>query len=318
MTARIAEPTVRAFAPATVANLGAGLDILGCAVTGAGDTVIASRVDESGITIVDAGHPELSTNPDRNTAGIAAREVLRYAGFESVGVRLTVEKGLPLSGGQGGSAASATASAVAVNALLGSPLGTSDLLDACLAAEETVAGRHADNIAPCLMGGLVLVRSLDPPDVVRLPTPDDLRIVVAHPAYRMRTADARTVLPEHIDCAVALAQAADVAATVSALASGDYALLRRAVRDRIAEPVRAPLLPGFREAQEAALRAGACGSSISGAGPTTFALAQGDAAADGIASAMREAYSALGIACNVRVARVDQLGARVVRSPEEP
>ena len=306
-----------AFAPASVANLGPGLDVLGLAVTGAGDRVRASRVAERGVVISDAGHEAIPTDADRNTVGIAAREVLRRAGAERVGVRLRVIKGLPLSGGQGGSAASAAAAAAAVNALLGSPLGPTELLAARLTAGEAVAGRHADNVAPALLGGLVLVRSLDPLDVVPLPTPDDLRVVVAHPAYEMRTADARAVLPASVDRATALAQLANVAALVGALATANYPLLRRAVEDRIAEPVRAPLLPGFREAKAAALEAGAFGSSISGSGPTAFALARGDHAAHEIAGAMSRAYVALGIACSVRVARVDHEGARVVPHHQE-
>jgi homoserine kinase len=307
--------SVRAYAPGSMGNVGPGLDVLGLALTGAGDTVTAVFWDDPGVVIRDAGHPQLSRDPAQNSAGVAASEVLRRAGLhEDRGIALYVEKGLPLSGGQGGSAASAVATAVAVNALAGGPLDVSALLDACLAAETAVAGRHLDNVAPSLLGGLCLVRSLDPPDVVRLPTPPDLRIVLALPEQQLRTADARAVLPRVVPLAVALHQAAHVGALVAAAVSGDYALLGRALEDHIAEPVRAPLLPGFSAAKAAALQAGALGASIAGSGPTAFALAQGDEVAARVAAAMTAAYAAKGITCTTRVAQVDQEGARVVPS----
>jgi len=309
---------VRAYAPGSMGNVGPGLDILGLALTGLGDTVRAEWCADPGVVIRDAGHPQLSANPARNSAGVAASEVLQRAGLEARGVALCIEKGLPLSGGQGGSAASAVAAAVAVNTLAGGPLEVSALLDACLTAETAVSGRHLDNVAPSLLGGLVLVRSLDPPDVVRLPTPPELRIVLALPDQQLRTADARAVLPRVLPLAVALHQAAQVGALVAAAVSGDFALLGRALDDQIAEPVRAPLLPGFAAAKAAALHAGALGASIAGSGPTGFALVQGDEIAARVASAMAAAYAANGIACTTRVAQVDREGARIVPAPAPP
>ena len=306
---------VRAFAPGGIGNLGPGLDVLGCAVTGPGDTVVAEWCDGEGIEVRDPGHPELTTDPALHSSAIAASAVLRQAlgGTRppASGVALTITKGLPLSAGQGGSAASAVAGAVAANALCGSPLTSDALLEACLVAESTVAGRHLDNLAPSLLGGVCLVRSMDPIDVIRLPVPDGLYVVLAHPAQRLRTADARAVLPAMIERSVALHQAAQVAAIVAALQSGDLALLGRAIDDRIAEPARAPLIPGFREAKVAALAAGALGASISGAGPTTFALAADPACAQAVAVAMEASFAAQGIESNVRVCEVDRVGARV-------
>lgn len=307
---------VTAFAPGSIGNVGPGLDILGLAVAGDGDTVRAEWLDEPGIRVLDAGHPELPSEAERHTAGLAARAILRRVGEQAArgkGIGLSVRKGLPLSGGQGGSAASAVAGAVAVNALLDEPLGPLELIEACLDAEEVVAGRHADNIAPSLLGGLVLIRSMDPLDVVRLPVPAELHVVLARPEQRMRTADARAVLPRDVSRAVALHQAAQVAAMVAAFALEDYPLLARSVDDRIAEPVRAGLLPGFAEAKAAALEAGALGSSISGSGPTAFALARGRESAERVARAMIAAYRARGERCTVRVGPVDRDGARVTR-----
>jgi len=311
---------VWAFAPASIGNLGPGLDVLGCAVTGPGDSVTAEWCDAPGVLIRDPGHPELPRNPAVHTSAIAAAAVLRQAlggGTRppASGIALTVKKGLPLSAGQGGSAASAVAGAVAANALCGSPLASEALLDACLVAESTVAGRHLDNLAPSLLGGICLVRSMDPIDVVRLNVPQGLFIVLAHPSQRLRTRDARAVLPAVVDRATALYQAAQVGAIVAALASGDIALLGRAIDDRIAEPARAPLIPGFRDAKAAALAAGALGASISGAGPTTFALAGDIACAQAVAAAMEGAFASKAITSSVRVCEVDRVGARVEIEP---
>ena len=308
-----------AFAPGGVGNIGPGLDILGLALAGVGDTVRAEWSDSPGIHILDPGHRDLPTDPARHTSGLAARAVIDRSGAGppgNAGIALTITKGLPLSGGQGGSAASAVAAAVAVNALLGYPLDRWGLVGAALAAEESVSGRHADNIAPALLGGIVLIRSLDPLDLVELPVPDELWVVVARPDQRLRTAEARSVLPAQVSRAAALHQAAQVGAMVAALASGDYELLGRAIDDRIAEPARMALLPGFREAKQAALAAGALGSSISGGGPSAFALVRGHAAGERVAAAMTAAYTSCGHRSDVRVAQIDRKGARVIDDSE--
>jgi len=298
-----------------VGNVGPGLDILGLAVEGPGDTVAAEWIDSPGLTVLEPGHPELPRDADRHTSALAAWAVLEKIGPATLrgrGIGLSVRKGLPLSGGQGGSAASAVAGAVAVNTLLGAPLDSMALIEACLAAEEVVAGRHVDNIAPSLLGGIILIRAMQPLDLVQLPVPDELYVVLVRPDQRMRTSEARAVLPKDVPRAVALHQAANVAAMVAAFAMADYALLGRAVDDRIAEPARSALLPGFAEAKAAALEAGALGSSISGSGPTAFALARGRESAEQIGTAMREAYGARGQSSEVLVGRVDRAGARVV------
>ncbi|MFI5311868.1 MAG: homoserine kinase [Gemmatimonadales bacterium] len=297
-----------ALAPATVGNVGPGLDVLGMALTGPGDRVTAERTETPGVTIADAGHPELPTEAQYNTAGIAARSVLERAASK-VGVRLTIEKGLPLAGGQGGSAASAVASAVAVNRLLGNPLDANALLECALDAEGAVSGRHADNIAPALLGGIVLVLSTDPMDVVPLPVPAALRVVLAHPDQRLSTAESRDALPSYLARSAAIMQMARCAGVVAALANGDLALLGRAVVDQIAEPARSQLLPGFMMAKMAALQAGALGGSISGAGPSSFYFTDSDAAAEKVAAAVRDSYGAKDIKCSVRIERVAPLGA---------
>ncbi len=303
--------SVRAFAPGGIGNIGPGLDILGCAVTGPGDAVRAERTDDNGVRVVDPGDPELPTDPTRHASAIAATEVLRRAGAADVGIALYVEKGLPLAGGQGGSAASAVAGAVAANALLGHPLDFPTLLAAALVAEERLAGRHIDNLAPALFGGILLIRSIEPLNVVRLPVPPGLRIVLVHPAMQLKTADARAVLPATVDRNTAMAQAVAVATMIAAFYTGTLSLLRGAVDDRIAEPVRAPLLPGFVAAKQAALDAGALGCSISGGGPSAFALSEGDELAQHVMTSMIAAYRAAGIDASGRVAEIDERGARI-------
>ena len=303
---------VRAFAPGTVANLGPGLDTLGLAVAGAGDTVTAERSGDREVRIRSSGHPEIPGDLQKNTAGIAAARVRARASAERVGLVLEIAKGLPLSGGQGGSAASAVAAAVAVNELLGNPLTREELLEPCLAAEAAVSGRHADHVAAALFGGVVLIRTMDPIEVVRLSFPEELRVVVVAPEQSLRTAEARARLPRSVPLSVAVAQAAAVGALVAALATRDLDLLRRSIEDRIAESARAPLLPGFVEAKRAALEAGALGCSISGSGPASFAFAVGDGAARRIGTAMVAAYRREGVAANARVGAIDARGARVV------
>ncbi len=298
-----------ALAPASIGNIGPGLDVLGMAVTGVGDRVRVERLPTAGIEIADAGHAELPTDPTANTASIAAQHVLQRAGALQTGLRLFVTKGLPLAGGQGGSAASAVAGAVATNRLIGSPLDGTALLECAIEAEATVAGRHADNLAPALYGGISLVRSVTPMDIVRLPVPDGLHVVLAHPDQRMKTADAREVLPRFISRQTTIQQMANVSAMVAACYTGDLALLGRSLDDQIAEPARGVLLPGFIEAKAAALAEGALGGSISGAGPTSFYLCDSSACADAVAMAVVVAYSRLGIACTARVCRPALLGA---------
>lgn len=305
---------VTAFAPGSIGNLGPGLDVLGLAVAGAGDWVSAELIGARGIEVRDPGHPDLPTDPARHASALAARAVLERADARE-GLALWALKGLPLSGGQGGSAASAVAGAVAANECLGRPLGADALLAACLEAESAVAGRHLDNLAPSLLGGAVLVRSLDPLDFVVLPVPSGLTAVLVHPAMQVRTADARAVLPRAVERDVTIHQSAQVGALVAAFYSGDLALMGRAIDDRLAEPAREPLLPGFADAKAAALAAGALGASISGSGPTAFALARTPDDGARIAAAMRAAYERHGLESAARVAPVDTRGARIVSEP---
>lgn len=301
---------VRVFAPGTVSNLGPGFDCLGAAVTGKGDVVVARGSTSVGVRVLSVSDPRIPLAADRNTAALAAAAVLRDV--PGAGIELTVEKGLPLAGGLGGSAASAVAGALAADALYDLRLSREALLEAALEAEARVAGRHADNIAPCLWGGLVLVLGLDPPRIVARPVHPDLRIVLLTPDYAVETARARAVLPEQVSRADAIAQAAGLAGLLAGLETGDLDLIRRAMNDRVAEPSRLPLYPGYPEARAAAWEAGA-GVAVSGAGPTVMALVR--AGTEGpVGLAMQEAYRRRSVASSVHVASIDPAGARVLAS----
>jgi homoserine kinase len=304
---------ITASAPGGIGNIGPALDVLGCAIVGARDEITVALREKPGVEVAEAGHPDLPRDAARHTAALAAAEVLRRAGANH-GLTLWCRKGLPLSGGQGGSAASAVAGAVATNALLGNPLGTDALLASCLDAESVVAGRHLDNIAASLLGGIVLVRTLDPIEVIRLPIPKGLILVLAQPAQRLTTVDSRRALPEQVARADVIQQIGNAGAMVAACYMGDVALFGRAIDDRIAEPARAPLLPGFLAAKRAALDAGAHGVSISGAGPSAFAVVSDDKTAHAVAVAMRDAYVAAGLECTTRITRVDREGAVVLKT----
>jgi len=302
---------ITAFAPATVANLGPGLDVLGLALSAPGDRVTARHAGGSGVTIAkvvgDGG--ALPLDPARNTAGIAAEATLAKAGI-ATGVSLTIEKGMPIGSGLGSSAASAAAAAYAVNLLIGSPLRKVELVGPCLAAEAAVSGRHADNVAAALLGGLILVRSIDPLDLVRLPVPEGLVVAVVTPKMKLSTRAARAALPRDVPLASLVRNTAQVGALVSACYSGDLGLLGRSMTDAVATPARTPLIPGCAGVIEAALNAGALGSSISGAGPSIFALCRSERSAAEVAAAMVGAFAASGLAAATIVSPADCPGAR--------
>jgi len=293
-----------------VSNLGPGFDCLGIAFTGRGDLVTAVRAEGRGVRVTAISDSRIPLDGARNTAAIAAAAVLARAGAATA-IELTIEKGLPLSAGLGGSAASAVAGAVAADALLAARLPRAELLAAALEGEAVVSGRHPDNVAPSLLGGAILVVSLDPVHVVPLRVHPDLGLVLATPGYAVETAQARAVLPRQVSRADAVSQAARLAGLVVGLERGDGDLIRRAMVDAIAEPARAALYPGYAEARAAALEAGAVGVAVSGAGPSLVAVVR-PPESDRVCVAVRAAYARSGIAAEVTAAELDGRGARVV------
>lgn len=308
-------PWVEAFAPATVSNLGPGFDCLGLALDRLGDRVRARVRSEAGVVLTavrgDAG--KLPTD-ERNTAVVAAKRLLD-AHAPGAGVELELDKGLPLGSGLGSSGASAVAAAVAVDAALSLSLPPTTLVDACRAAEKVACGAaHPDNVAPAVVGGVVLVPSLDPLRVVSLPVPAGMWIAVYTPGCSVSTADARAVLPAAVPLAATVQQAARLALLVHALHRGDLRLLGEAIADDIVEPARAGLIPGYLDAKAACLEAGALACSISGAGPTTFAISDARDRAETLVEILEEAFTHAGVPGHGTIERVGQ-GARVTSTP---
>jgi len=305
---------VTAFSPATVSNVACGFDVLGFPMEEPGDTVsarvIAAGVEIDGI-LNDGGR--IPREPAKNTASVAAKALLEMLG-EKRGVALTITKGLPLSSGLGGSAASAAAAVVAVNALVGGKATRDQLVEAALVGEGLgKGGAHPDNIAPAICGGFVLVRHPHPPDIIRLPIPKGLTCVVIHPDLEVETAKARALLGTDVPLADAVKQWANLGALIHALHTSDFDLLSRSLEDSIAEPRRAPLIPGLADIKKAAKDAGALGSSISGSGPSVFALCRDRATADRVAAAMTAAVAkAIGGESQVYVSSIATRGAHVI------
>lgn len=310
---------LRVFAPASVSNVGPGFDVLGFALHRPGDTVEAARVDQPGVTLVavDGDGGRLTAQPQRNSASVAALAVLRRAGVGATapGLRLHLHKGMPLASGLGSSGASAAAGAVAANELLGRPLSPIDLVACAMEGEHAACGAaHADNVAPSVLGGVVLVRSYDPLELVRLPVPDGVFVAVVHPHCRVSTKEARARLATHVFPLPAIvANAGNLGALVAALYQGDAALLGRSVEDRLIEPVRATMIPGFASVKAAAREAGALACSISGSGPSMFAFTDTADLAAHVAQAMRAAFTrAAGLTSDAWVGPISREGARVV------
>ena len=306
--------SVTAFAPATVSNVACGFDVLGFALASPGDEVTARPV-RSGVSIDDitGDNGRLPRSADRNTAGVAAQALLNLAG-EQRGVALTIRKGLPLASGLGGSAASAAAAVVAVDALFGLGSSIETLVTCALEGERLGAGSaHADNIAPSICGGFVLVRRSHPPDIVRLPVPAGLTAVVVHPDLEIETAMARQLIGDTVSLKDAIQQWANLGALIDGLHRGDFDLISRSLEDRIAEPRRAALVPGLAVIKQAAVDAGALGCSLSGSGPSLFALCRSAADAERVARAMTGAVrTEIGGETQTYVSSVAPHGARVV------
>lgn len=309
--------SVVAFAPASIGNVGVGFDMLGLALAGgAGDRVIAARSDTPGISIAEVRgldgeiHPYLSTDPKENTASIAAQALWDAAGATG-GASLEVHKGVPLQSGMGSSAASAVAAVVAVNALLDQPLEHAALLPYALEGEKYASGGlHADNVAPSLLGGLVLCPTVLLPEVVRLPTPAGINAVLLHPELQVNTAHARRGLAKGYSMEQWLQQQGYLAGFIAACMAGDVDLIGRTLRDVVIEPQRAAAVPCFEAVKAAAMRAGALGCSLSGSGPSIFALCE-ERGAVNLASVMEQACLALGIECQSWVSPLDAAGARL-------
>lgn len=311
-----ARPWVEAYAPATVSNLGPGFDCLGLAVHGPGDTVRARRRETPGVVLTrvtgDGGRLPLGA---RNTACVAVQALLDRLGLREVGVELELDKGLPLGSGLGSSGASACAALVASVTALDLQVGPELLIDAARVAEGVACGSpHPDNVAPAILGGIVLIAALAPLRVISLPIPDRLVLAVYTPGCEVPTAKARAVLPKQVGMDAVVRQAARLGLLVHALHQNDLQLLGEAITDDLVEPARAGLIPGFLDAKASALEAGALACTISGAGPTTFALSDDEGRAKVLLDILDEAFTHAGVPGRGFVDRVGP-GARVTSRP---
>ena len=316
-------PGLVAYAPASIGNVAAGFDLLGAALAPLdgsllGDLVHVAHAESSNFQLTGPFANALSGDARPNLAQRAKDlfiEAVRANGEEVGPFAITLEKRLPVASGLGSSASSIVATLVALQALCGEPLSGSDLLAIAGRAEGiTSGGTHLDNVAPSLLGGLqLMVPGRDGlPATRRLPWPSDLLLVAVHPAFRLSTAKSRGVLPERPSWHEAVDFAGNLASLVEALHSGDRALLARCLRDPIVEVHRAPLVPGFRIAQSAAMNLGALGCSLSGSGPSVFAVAEDEAQAGLIGEAIRAAFRTAGLESQAWLCTLDPEGARVI------
>lgn len=304
----------KAFAPATVANVSCGFDILGFALDSLGDTVEVIRRDEPSLEVVSivGDNGKLPWEADKNTCTIAIQAMLDSLGSNQ-GMEIHLQKGLPLGSGMGSSAASAVAALVAANELLGQPFDKKDLLPFAILAEKAACGAaHADNVAPSLLGGFVLIRDYHPLDVIKLAVPEGLCCTLLHPNYQLNTSDSRSVLRDRIPLKDAITQSGNVAGLVAGLFQSDFDLISRSLKDVIAEPYRASLLPGFNEVKKAMMDAGALGLGISGSGPTLFVLSNDSSLHEPFAHEAKKIYDSLGLGLDVFFSKINTLGGYVI------
>jgi homoserine kinase len=306
--------SVKAFAPATVANVSCGFDILGFAIDAMGDVVEVREKKEPGLQVVsitgDGGR--LPFEAEKNTCAVAIQAMLDELGQE-VGMEIYLEKGLPLGSGMGSSAASAVAALVAANRLLGEPFEKKQLLPFAMVAEKVACGAgHADNVAPSLLGGFVLIRDYHPLDVIKLHVPDGLHCTLLHPHFELKTSDSRSVLRDNVSLKHSTIQSGNVAGLIAGLFQEDFELIGRSLRDVIAEPYRATLIPGFYEVKEAVKAAGALGMGISGSGPTLFALSKGEKTVQSIIDAAQQVYDSIGLGVDAYHSAINTQGAFVL------
>ena len=296
-----------AFAPASIGNVAVGYDALGCVFPAVGDRVRIRTTETPGVRIdaISGVVTDLPRDPEKNTATKGLVQLIKDYDLP-FGFALSIEKGIPLGSGMGGSAASAVAAIRAANELLEMSLSQDDMFRYALQGEAVASGAlHGDNVAPSLYGGLVLTRALDPPDVVRIPIPSGLYCVLVRPHMEIETRAARRMVPESVPLATTIQHSANLAGFIAGCFQGDLGLIRRSFDDVLVEPHRAHLIPGFRNVQAAAVAEGALGCSIAGAGPSLFAWCDGEKATHHVQAAMVDAFADAGLATDAWMTKLD-------------
>lgn len=304
---------IKVFAPASVGNIGIGFDIMGMCLQTPGDEVIARKSDTPGlrITKITGAAGKISPEVEKNTAGVAAQVLLEQIGESGRGIELEIHKKMPFGSGLGSSAASAVAAVLAVSELLRTGLSKRELLRAaCLGEQVASGGFHADNVAPSLLGGIMLIRDNATLDVHRIHVPKGLCVAVVHPHVEVLTKAARALLSTQVELQQYVRQSANIGAFIIGMFNADIGLIGRSLHDAIIEPQRAQLIPGFYEVKEAALQVeGVLGCSISGAGPSVFALCANSLAAEEAAKGMQAAFSRHRVQSTPYLSQINQEGA---------
>lgn len=304
--------SIKVFCPATIANLNCGFDVMGLCLDGIGDEMIIRKSSEKGIRITKIEGANLPFETEKNVAGVAALALLNAIECD-FGFEIEINKILKLGSGIGSSSASAAGAVFGINELLGRPFTKTQLVEFAMKGEVVASGsEHADNVAPCLLGGFTLVRGYNPLDVIRIESPVDLYAVVLHPHIEVKTSDARAVLQPMIPLKSAITQTGNLGGLIAGLYTNDYELIGRSLQDVIIEPLRKHLIPNFDAVKNAALENGALGSGISGAGPSIFALCKGKEAAEKVVLAMKESYINTGIAFDLHVSKINPNGVTVI------
>lgn len=297
--------------PASVSNVVCGFDCLGFALVEPFDEMTLRKIDERDVLITHHDNFGLPTDPKQNIAGIALLAMMKHAELDH-GFEVEITKHIMPGSGIGSSAASACGAVVAANRLIGEPFSRHELLEFAMEGEMAASqARHADNLAPCMLGGFTLVRTTDPMDVVSLNSPP-LYAVVIHPQIEIKTSEARAILPQSVALADAVYQWSNLGAFVAALSRGDHDLLSRSLQDRIVEPARKSLIPIFDDLKSAALDAGALGGGISGSGPSVFMLCPNAEVATKVEHEMIAVYSQTGIEFKTYTSPIAAEGVRFI------
>ncbi|WP_046758001.1 homoserine kinase [Kordia jejudonensis] len=303
---------LKIFAPATIANVSCGFDVLGLCLDTVGDEMIIRKTAEKGIKITKLVGQDLPMETDKNVAGVAGLAMLEKLNLDH-GFEIEIYKNIKAGSGIGSSAASSAGTVWAMNELLGKPFTEKELVPFAMEGEKLASGTaHADNVAPALLGGFTLVRSYKPLDIIKIPTPTELYATVIHPQIEVKTSDSRSVLKQTISLKKSIVQIGNLGGLISGLYISDYDLISRSLHDEIVEPLRSILIPGFKEVKENAITCGALGAGISGSGPSIFALSKGKIMAEKVAETMSKTYETLNIDYDVHVSKINTEGCRII------
>jgi len=307
---------VEIFCPATVANVGPGFDILGFALDTPGDVIRLELIQSDRHIIQNDTEVGLPLDPGKNVATVALGALLMALGRDEK-FRITFVRKIPAGSGIGSSAASSAGAVFGANLLLGKPYSESELVPFAMKGEEAASGSaHADNVAPALLGGFVLVRSYEPLDVFRIPSPRQLCCSIVLPDISIATEDSRRILKTSVPLKTAVTQCGNVGGLITGLITGDFRLIRDSMQDVIAEPIRSFLIPEYDRVKEAAMKAGALGCNISGSGPSIFALSEKKETAARAGNAMEMVFRTAGIDSSVFVSQVNMQGTKILQ--EDP